>query len=306
MPTLDFEGTQIAFTDSGQTLPKGESLGSPSEDIRRSEDRETVVLLHCTASSSAQWRHFAADYDRAFRVIAVDLYGHGGTSSWPGTRPVTLNDEARAVMAVIAAQDGPVHLVGHSYGGAVALQVALAAPQRLLSLSLVEPVAFYLLRGGTPEDLGLFRDVNEVAQRVSTAVTTGDYAGGMARFVDFWNGPGAWASLSAEKQRELCASVGAVALNFWTSMTDSTRRQALCGLYLPTLIVEGERSQPATRRICELLRATIPATRTAIIPGAGHMSPLSHPAAVNAVIARHAHRHAALSETRPLRRPTAA
>ena len=306
MPTLDFEGTRIAFTDSGPVKPWGESLGSPNEDTRRHDSRETVVLLHCTASSSAQWRHFVEGYGHAFRVIAIDLYGHGGTSPWPGNRPVTLNDEARAVAAVIAAQDGPVHLVGHSYGGTVALQVALDTPSSLLSLSLIEPVAFYLLRGGTPEDLGLFRDVNDVAQRVSAAVTSGDYAGGMARFVDFWNGPGAWASLPATKQRELCATVGAVALNFWATMTESTRRQALCGLHVPTLIVEGERSQPATKRICELLRATVPATRTAIIPGAGHMSPLSHPAAVNAVIARHAHRHAALTETRPLRRPTAA
>ena len=306
MPTLEFEGTRIAFTDSGQIAPKGVSLGSPSEDAGRRDVRETVVLLHCTASSSAQWHRFAESYGQAFRVVAIDLYGHGGTSCWPGTRPVTLNDEARAVLAVIDALDGPVHLVGHSYGGAVALQAALAAPEKLLSLGLVEPVAFYLLRGGTPEDLSLFRDVNDVAQRISAAVTSGDYAGGMARFVDFWNGPGAWDSLSHARKRELCGALGTVALNFWTTMTESTRRQALCDLHLPTLIVEGERSQPATRRICELLRATIPATRTAIIPGAGHMAPLSHPATVNAVVARHAHRHAVQAETRPLRRPTAA
>lgn len=306
MPTLDFEGTQIAFTDSGYKEPKGESLGSPSADAQRRDERETIVLLHCTASSSAQWHHFTQSYDHAFRVVAIDLYGHGRTSPWPGTRPVTLNDEARAVMAVIATLETPVHLVGHSYGGAVALQVALSAPHRLLSLGLIEPVAFYLLRGGTPEDLALFRDVNAVAQRVSSAVTSGDYVGGMTRFVDFWNGPGAWDSLPPAKQREFCAALGTVTLNFWTTMTESTRRQALCDLHLPTLIVEGERSQPATRRICELLRSTIPATRTAIIPGAGHMSPLSHPAAVNAVIARHAHRHAEQAEPRPLRRPTAA
>lgn len=305
MPVLEFEGTKIAYSDSGRPAPKGESLGSPREDAERAEARETVVLLHCTASSSAQWRHFTAAYGRSFRVIAIDLYGHGGSSPWPGTRPLTLADEARAVTAVIAAQDQPVHLVGHSYGGAVALQAALAAPERLHSLSLIEPVAFYLLRGGTPEDFAYFREVNDIAQRVSSAVTSGDYAGGMARFVDYWNGPGAWDSLPAEKRRELCRVVGAVALNFWTTMTESTRRQALCGLRVPTLIVEGERSRPASRRICELLRATIPATRTAIIPGAGHMSPLSHPAAVNAVIARHAHRHAAAAD-KSLRRPTAA
>lgn len=305
MPVLEFEGTRIAYSDSGQVAPRGESLGSPQEDAHRTSARETLVLLHCTASSSAQWRHFVESYGQAFRVIAIDLYGHGGSSPWPGTRPVTLGDEARAVAAVIAAQDAPIHLVGHSYGGAVALQAALANPRQLRSLSLIEPVAFYLLRGGAPEDFALFREVNDIAQKISSAVTCGDYAGGMARFIDYWNGPGAWDSLSQDRRRDLCQAVGAVALNFWTSMTESTRRQALCGLRVPTLIVEGERSRPATRRICELLRATIPATRSAIIPGAGHMSPLSHPAAVNAVIARHAHRYSALTAS-PERRPTAA
>ncbi len=291
MPYLEFETTRIAYSDSGKSVTRGESLGSPQEDAGSGDNREILVLLHCTASSSAQWRHFIADYGRRFRVIAIDLYGHGGTAPWPGTRPVTLGDEARAVAAVIALQEAPVHLAGHSYGGAVALQVALAIPQQLRSLTLIEPVAFYLLRGGTAGDTAYFRDINDLAQRVSAAVTCGDYAGGMARFVDFWNGPGAWASLSLEKQRELCNSVSAVALNFWTTMTEATRRQTLCGLRLPTLVVQGERSRPEAQRICELLSATIPGARNAVIPGAGHMSPLSHAAAVNAVIARHVQRH---------------
>lgn len=305
MPVLDFEGTQIAYSDSGRSSAKGESLGSPHEDAKRRDTRETVVLLHCTASSGAQWRQFAATYGHSFRVVAIDLYGHGDSSLWPGTRPVTLSDEARAVAAVIAALDEPVHLAGHSYGGAVALHTALANPHSIRSLSLIEPVAFYLLRGGTPEDFALFHEINDLAQKVSSAATCGDFAGGMACFIDYWNGPGAWESLPIARQRELCQAVGAVALNFWTSMTESTRRQALCSLHLPTLIVEGERSRPAARRICELLRATLPETRSAVIPGAGHMSPLSHPAAVNAVIARHAHRHGALPD-KAERRSTAA
>lgn len=300
MPVLEFEGAKIAYTDSGQPAPAGESLGSPREDSLRGAQREVMVLLHCSASSAAQWQPFLAAYGRAFRTVAIDLYGYGGSSPWPGDRPITLADEARAVAAVIARLDAPVHLVGHSYGGAVALHVALAHPGRLLSLAMIEPVAFYLLRGGAPQDFGYFREINEIAQRVSSAVVSGDYTTGMARFVDFWNGPGAWDSLSAEKRRELCRAVGTVALNFWTTMTDSTRRTALCQLRVPTLIVEGARSRPETRRICELLRATLPKTRSAIIPGAGHMAPLSHPAAVNAVIARHAHRQTAVTEF-PLR-----
>lgn len=306
MPVLEFEDSKIAYFDSGLPVARGASLGGRAVKALHGAPCETVVLLHCTASSSAQWHAFVSAYSQAFRVIAVDLYGHGASSAWPGTRPITLADEARAVAAVIASLDGPVHLVGHSYGGAVALHVALTRPEHLRSLSMIEPVAFYLLRSGAPQDFGYFREVNDLAQRISSAVVSGDYATGMARFVDFWNGPGAWDSLSAEKRHALCKAVGVVALNFWTTMTDSTRRTALCGLRVPTLVVEGARSRPESRRICELLRATLPKTRSAIIPEAGHMAPLSHPAAVNAVIARHAHRQSDLADVPLRQQPNAA
>jgi len=62
-----------------------------------------------------------------YRVLAADLYGCGGSPVWPGQRPLSLIDEAALIEPILAAARDRFHLVGHSYGGAVALRAALAA-----------------------------------------------------------------------------------------------------------------------------------------------------------------------------------
>jgi pimeloyl-ACP methyl ester carboxylesterase len=274
---IDFEGAKIAYSDSGSG--------------------EAVVLLHCTASSSRQWRGFTETYGQDFRVIAIDLFGHGESDTWPGHRPLTLADEAKAVSLVLDRIGEPVHLIGHSYGGAVALQVALEEARRIRSLTVIEPVAFYLLRGGHASEMRYFLEINAVASDISTAAMSGNFASGMERFVDYWGGRGAWKALPEEKRRDLVRAIGTVALNFWSTTTESTRRDAFRSLDLPTLVMEGSGSGPVTRRICELLRAELPNCRGAVIEAAGHMSPLTDPAAVNALIVQH------ISEGNRLARP---
>ena len=102
---------------------------------------------------------------------------------------------------------GPIHLVGHSYGGAVALRFAMQQPERLRSLVLIEPVAFHLLRDEAPDPANrhLFGEVTELAGLVSPApLPSGDYRCAMARFVDYWNGEGAWLRIEAGAAGRAC------------------------------------------------------------------------------------------------------
>src|SRR5689334_14597837 len=108
---------------------------------------EPVVLLHSSGSSSAQWHALAERLSERYRVIAPDLYGSGGTAPWPGDRPFYLECEAEIVLGLLEHIDEPAHLVGHSYGGAVALHVARLRGDLVRSLALMEPAAFHLLQG---------------------------------------------------------------------------------------------------------------------------------------------------------------
>lgn len=269
MPSIEIDGARVAYVESGSG--------------------ETVLLLHSSAASGAQWRSLTETLQGVCRVVAPDLYGYGKTDPWPGHGPLGLAAEAALADAVLAPTRGPIHLVGHSYGGAVALRFALQQPERLRSLTLIEPVAFHLLRGATAAaaDRGLFFEVAEVADVVSRAAATGDYRSAMARFVDYWNGDGAWDLTRPDVQAALARRTPKVALDFWATMTESTPRSAYRQIAVPTLVLRGSESPPPTRRIAEILVEALPQTRLQTIAGAGHMLPLTHRDAVNAAVAEH-------------------
>src|SRR3546814_11288970 len=116
-------------------------------------------------------------------------------------------------------------LVGHSYGGAVALKIALSQPQRVLSLTLIEPVLFHLLAlDGGAEDMRHYRTILGIRDRLRGAVAAGWPAHGMAAFVDFWNGAGSWDSAEAEQRQRLAAQAPAVLRNFTARRGDARKR----------------------------------------------------------------------------------
>lgn len=236
-----------------------------------------VLLLHCTGGSSGQWKQMTQALEPDHQVIAVDLHGHGDSDSWPGHRALTLADEAAAALAALDSVAGPVHVVGHSYGGAVALRLALDHPERVKSLTLIEPVSFHLLRGRGDSDRDLFMEIGRVGLAISRAAGNGDYHSGLARFVDFWNQPGAWAAMPPARQAQLTRQIGAVALNFWATLTDQSVATDLADIAVPTQVLAGEASPKVTRRIAQLVAVSIPDARLHCIEGAGHMLPLTHP-----------------------------
>lgn len=261
LKSMQVGGTRVAFAEAG--------IGP------------TVIMLHSSASSGAQWCSLMAALEGDFHLLAPDLYGYGGSEAWPGHHPLRLADEATIVEALMTRSEAPIHLVGHSYGGAVALAAALRMPERIASLTLIEPVAFHILR---EREEGLLAEVRDVAQTIMRAVVSGDYRAGMERFVDYWNGAGAWKSLRPERQADLAAQAAKVALDFWATMADDTILSTARRLAVPTLILRGERSPTPTRRIAHMLALAMPRARLQIIPGAGHMAPLTHAALTDAAI----------------------
>jgi pimeloyl-ACP methyl ester carboxylesterase len=266
MPALELHGTRIEFLEQGRG--------------------ETVILLHSSASSGAQWRSLAAKLSGRYRVLAPDFYGCGGSGAWSGGA-FSLEDEAEIVLALLRRSGGPAHLVGHSYGGAVALQVALRHGGRLRSLTLIEPVAFHLLRENEALDAAAFAEISALAARVRRAFIDGDSEGGMARFVDYWSGPGAWANVPPAKRPALAARLAKVGLDFDATFGEATRLQDFWALFVPVLLLQGSASPLPTRRICGQLARVLSDARIELVEGAGHMLPLTHAGRVDALVAAH-------------------
>ncbi|HEY3685261.1 MAG TPA: alpha/beta fold hydrolase [Streptosporangiaceae bacterium] len=111
--------------------------------VRRTGDAgPPVLLLHPLALSGAVWDQVAAFLGGAYRAVAMDARGHGG-SSWDG-RPFTVADMAADAAAVIEELDlGPAHVVGMSMGGSTALVLAETRPDLVDGLVIADGTACY-------------------------------------------------------------------------------------------------------------------------------------------------------------------
>jgi pimeloyl-ACP methyl ester carboxylesterase len=242
-------------------------------------------MLHCSASSSAQWRGLGHRLAGEYVVRAPDFYGCGGREPWPGHKSLDLIDQARLAIATLPADGGRVHLVGHSFGGAVALRAALMLGDRLASLTLIEPSAFHLLRTHRPEDATLLQEIAGVACAIPRAVENGHYWAGMSLFMDYWGGAGTWEGLPHEAKIKLAQQARIVLTDFAALFGEPTPINHYRGITAPTLFLKGSKSPAPSRRICDLLAAELPNNCAVEISGAGHLLPFSHGEQVENAIA---------------------
>src|SRR4029450_3208330 len=89
----------------------------PRAFFRESGQGASVVCLHSSASSSAQWRPLMDRLGCRSRTLAADLYGSGKSPTWPALRPLSLADEVALLEPALTAAGERYHPGGHSYGG---------------------------------------------------------------------------------------------------------------------------------------------------------------------------------------------
>jgi pimeloyl-ACP methyl ester carboxylesterase len=246
-----------------------------------------VIALHCSGSSGRQWAQLGDALGERFALIAPDLYGCGTRGAWSGERPFTLADEAALVIAIIDAQGAPVHLVGHSQGGAVALRAACMRPTMIASLTLYEPTAFHVLKSMGDDGSAALAEIRALAADIDRCVVNGAYRAAMQRFVDYWNGIGTWAGIKPQAAAELVRYAPKACLDFRASIGERMPLAAFHRLRIPTLLLRGEHAPAPTalivRKLFEVMRSVVACD----IRGAGHMGPFSHVEAVNEAIVRH-------------------
>ena len=245
-----------------------------------------VVCIHSSASSSAQWRPLMDRLAGRFRTLAVDLYGSGKSPVWPGRRPLTLADEGALLAPVFAEAGERCHLVGHSYGGAVALAVALAEPGRVDSLVLFEPVLFSVLIAEDPTQPAA-REITAVRDETIAALECGNAKASGARFVDYWMGAGTWASTPEPRREALATAMKTVKAEWDAVFREPTPLSAFAALDVPVLVITGSDSPASSRGVARLLTKTLPRVTAIEMEGVGHMGPVTHPDRVNALIERY-------------------
>lgn len=251
---------------------------------------DAVVCLHSNASSSSQWRLLADLLSDRFRVIAVDGLGAGNSPDWPPGVPARLDEEVRFLGAALERAGDRFHLVGHSYGAAVAMKVAVAYPGRVRSLAIYEPTLFSLVAGsdplGSPAE-GIWRAASDAA----VAVERGADREGATRFIDFWMGDGAFARMPAARQAAIANAMRNVGRWRDALFQETMPLSALASLEVPVLCMWGEDSPESSLSVARVLCATLANVAPAPQPGLGHMGPITHPERVNPQIADFLQRH---------------
>src|SRR5258707_15451181 len=123
-------------------------------------------------------------------MIAPDISGYGDNPG-PLILPTSLAEEVELLGDRLREANGPIHLVGHSYGGAIAFKIATDSPfaHRVRSLTLIEPVLPTLLRE-TDSDRRLHSRFAQPARDVSEDLWNGSGLQADHPVGEFWNGSG--------------------------------------------------------------------------------------------------------------------
>jgi pimeloyl-ACP methyl ester carboxylesterase len=259
------------------------SFAKPSKTAART----TVVALHCSLGSGRQWSKLADEVGGGHQFIAPDISGYG-TNTCALDLPLTLAEEVRCLSGHLNDATGPIHLVGHSYGGAVAFKIATdsAFAHRVRSLTLIEPVLPTLLCE-TDSDRRLHARFAQLARDVSEDLWNGSVLEAIDQFIEFWNGSGPQDPLPATTRLRMIERADKLAFDFTAALAEENVTIAAASLRIPTLLFSGGTSPYFTQRIVRRLAAIIEGAESRHLPDAGHMLALSHASAINPEIAKH-------------------
>lgn len=276
---------------TSQLLPHA---GGTVETLRAGEG-PPVVLVHASGMSAGRWGRLAGQWTDRYTVYAPQLVGYGQTGPFDPKR-WTLADDVAAVEAVVdaaGAEHGQrVHLVGHSYGGWLCLQLARRRPDALASLGLYEPTTFGLLHEADDTE-GLADLARFYADPWFLDPAQSGTDAWLGAFVDYWNQAEFWQVMGPAQRAPLQAIGAKVFAEVSAVLGDRTGRAAWSGITTPTRVLLGVRTTPAADRATRLLASVIPDAELVEIARAGHMAPLVRVGPIGEAFAAHFDRHRA-------------
>lgn len=235
-----------------------------------------ALALHCMLASGSYWGAIAERLGARIDLTSFDMPGHGRSGPWtPGPNDPDYHTAVTRIAASFIQR--PLDLIGHSMGATVALRIAVAAPEAVRSLTLIEPVLF----AATHNPAQTARDA-----QMAELMAEGRKEEATRAFMASWGAQG-YDDLPPRMQEQMRARIGLVAENAPTLSQDSAqilRDGGLEAIEAPVLLISGQESPAVVHEISDALAARLPDVGRAVVPGAGHMLPITHPDQVASLI----------------------
>jgi esterase len=262
--SVEVNGYDMAFQEAGSGPP--------------------LVLVHGALVDYRSWFAQVSDFAKKYHVIAVSLR-HSYPEKWDGHGDdFSIEQQVSDIAALISKLNiGPVNLLGHSRGGAVALNVAKEHPELIKTLILADPSGMETLLPPSPDNQKMAAETKALIDTLKANLASGDLEKGAREFTDSLGGPGTWAKRIPEQKQWFLDNIGTAVGD--TGQRPPTTCEQIKSFGFPILLLNGERSPKrygemmAAMRSCE---RDIPAP--VVIPNAAHAMNRDNPAAFNAVV----------------------
>ncbi len=223
-------------------------------------DKPPVMLIHGVGADGASWDQIAAAMSPNFRVLRLDLRGHGRSGHIEGA--LTIDHFVRDVVDVLDVCAVPAaHTVGFSLGGMIAQGIALQHPDRVQRLVLLSAVA-----GRTAEERERVQARLTILKEQGVAAITGAAQ-------DRWFTPELIArnpDLVERRMRQLRENHAPSYAAAYTVFSTTDLGDRLHAIRAPTLIATGEHDVGSNTRMAHYMQAQIPSSQLKILPGLRH------------------------------------
>ncbi|MFZ7093311.1 alpha/beta fold hydrolase [Primorskyibacter sp. 2E233] len=237
-----------------------------------------ALALHCGLGSSGMWKAMASGLGERLTITAPDFPGHGRSARFSDEGDV--HDQACDAVRGLLSPD--MHLIGHSFGATVALRLALEAPEKVASLTLIEPVFFAAAKGRPGYDDHRAREEDFFA-----VCHSGNMAEAARTFNRIWGGGIPWDRFPKSVQEDMARGMPFVAgtePSLWQDRSGMLAAGRIERLTCPVVLIRGAETVPIIAQVHEGLLDRLPNSREVVIEGAGHMLTVTHAADVAGVI----------------------
>jgi pimeloyl-ACP methyl ester carboxylesterase len=234
--------------------------------------KKPIAFIHCGLGKAGNWRGLINALGSGLTVHNIELPGHGLAEDWDRSRDYT---EQALEIALSEMPSDAVPLIGHSYGAALALRLAVERPYRVSSLVLIEPVLFAAAKGRWGYDKAM-RDLEPFEKKMKAA----QFATAAKEFFALWGGGTAWSDLSADQKAYIMDRIETIPAG--NSLLKDDRSGILQpgrieALEIPVTFVDGGESHPVIADIISELGDRMKDAEWLTVPDAGHMVPVTHP-----------------------------